>query len=205
MILYYYLFNYLMMKNYLKAILFNKNALHTNSLSKKSFTVQGKIKTQDPISKNKNYTMNDLFQNGKNEENNTIQHYAYNQIPEDVIKEEDVEELPFEKVVEPPHIKQHIQQPVINSEKMKPKVNYNHGKQEEITYKQVMSKSRDHEDLIEKMLSQKSNNMHHMNTNTYQKNYNTNNPTTGNIQAKRQRINLIREGMLLCFYLKKVR
>lgn len=195
-----------MMKNYLKAILFNNNALHKHSLSKKSFILQGKIKTQDHTSKNKNYTMNDLFQNEQNEENNTIQHYAYNKIPDDVIKEVDVEDLPFEKVIEPPNIKEHIQQPVNNSEKIKPKVNFNYGKQEEITYKQVMSKSRDHEDLIEKMLSQKSNNLHNMNTNTYQKTYNTNNSSTNaNIQTKRQKINLIREGMLLCFYLKKVR
>ncbi len=202
-----------MMKIYLKKSAIIKNVLNLHHIFPKSFSVEGKLKSKESNLKNKNYSVFDIFEEEKAEENNFNRIPYHNKFYDDIPLEE------TEKIIEIPEKnkdfheipKEQIEQPLIKLEKSKLNENSQNNSMKPTYTKQTV----DHEQLIDRMLLQK--------TNSYQQNYNYNNNSNGtnytnknqnnynnmneeynsNTQ-KRQRISFLREGMLLNLYMKKV-
>jgi hypothetical protein len=205
------------MKIYLKKSAIIKNVLNLHHIFPKSFSVEGKLKSKESNLKNKNYSVFDIFEEEKAEENDFNRIPYHNKFYDDIPLEE------TEKITEIPEKnkdfheipKELIEQPLIKFEKSKLNENFQNNSMKPTYTKPYTKQTVDHEQLIDRMLLQK--------TNSYQQNYNYNNNSNGtnytnknqnnynnmneeynsNTQ-KRQRISFLREGMLLNLYMKKV-
>lgn len=167
----------------------------------KFFTTDGKIKTNDLNAKNKQFSVNAFFTD-ENPQNTKTQssHLSFDSNNYDK-KENDDETVQFiEKIIDNIEKKKND-----DPNPFKAKENpYNTNKVN--ISRSAYRQSNNHDENIDEMLNHKNSN-YYPNNNTYNKNFNSNNTVPGisNATMKRQRISFIREGMILCFYLKKVK
>jgi hypothetical protein len=201
------------MKIYFNKPLIIKNVLKLQYEFRKSFSVEGKLKSKESNLKHKNYSVFNLFDEEKPEENNISSNSYQSNFHEDVSHEEKekINEIP-EKRENYDIPKEQVEQPLFKLEKSHIKDNSQFNSIKVPNPKQNVRQSEHHEQLIDRMLLQKSSN--------YQSNYNYNNSnynnninkyqnnttqtTSPNLIQKRQKISFVREGMLLTLYLKKV-
>ncbi len=211
------------MKIYLNKSSIIKNVLKLHNIFSKTFSVEGKLKSKESNLKNKNYSVFNIFEDEKAEENSINQVSYQNKFYDDIALEETekINEIPEKNKDFHEVPKEQVEQPLINLEKSKLKENtqYNSNSMKPNYTKPYIKQNVDHEQLIDRMLLQK--------TNSYQQNYNYNNSNNGSNHSnkhqnynnnyssssndeynsntqKRQRISFLREGMVLNLYLKKV-